>query len=147
MYGDKTLSIKVIYWIIKAGEAEKQPIWQKALPTLQLLLPLHWNYLWWNCQHRLHQEDSDNVSANFRLKRSRLSSQDWFLFRDEVLVHSAISVQESHSPNIATVDFFLFWKVKPELAGLSLSQDIWGGANHHLRQCRCCHLAVDRILQ
>ncbi len=72
---------------------------------------------------------------NSKLKRYRLSFQNWFLFLDDSLWHTATSVQESlvvkgvkmipylpYSPDIAPMDFFLCPRMKQELAGLLLSQ-------------------------
>ncbi len=71
----------------------------------------------------------------FRKKRPIMSSQEWFLHRDNAPVHTAATVKDyltakgiktirhpPYSPDLAPADFFLFPKVKSELAGLSLTQ-------------------------
>jgi len=72
----------------------------------------------------------------FRKKRPILASQDWFLHWDNSPVHTAAAVQAylaaksiqliahpPYSPDLAPADFFLFPKVKLELAGISMTKD------------------------
>jgi histone-lysine N-methyltransferase SETMAR len=72
----------------------------------------------------------------FKSKRPIMASQDWFLHWDNAPVHTAATVQEylaakgvktlrhpPYSPDLAPADFFLFPRVKSELAGLSLKQE------------------------
>jgi histone-lysine N-methyltransferase SETMAR len=74
--------------------------------------------------------------AVFKEKRPITSSQDWFLHWDNAPVHTAGEVQKyltakgiktiphpPYSPDLAPADFFLFPKLKSELAGISLAQD------------------------
>ncbi len=74
--------------------------------------------------------------ASFKAKRPIMSSKDWFLHQDNALVHTAATVQEylaakgvkrlrhpPYSPDLAPADFFLFPRVKSELAGLSMNQE------------------------
>jgi hypothetical protein len=74
--------------------------------------------------------------AIITLKRSGLSPQDWFLYRDDATVHDTISVQNFkrrkggkmiryllYSQDIAPADLFLCPRAKSGLAGMSLSQD------------------------
>jgi hypothetical protein len=75
--------------------------------------------------------------AIFKPKRSILSSQDWILYIDDALVHTAASVQQfrNRGKGVKTIRhlalftqyrpsrLFLFQRIKSELAGLSLSQD------------------------
>ena len=71
-----------------------------------------------------------------RLKRPEMVEQEWFLHWDNAPVHTAAVVQNwlaarairvlphpPYSPDLAPADFFLFRKVKEELAGLTLTQD------------------------
>ncbi len=70
-------------------------------------------------------------------KRFGLSSQDWFLYRDNAAIYGAASVQEPKGsegvkmiryllclPDIVPAELFLCWRVKSELAGVSLFQEI-----------------------
>ncbi len=72
----------------------------------------------------------------FKSKRPIMASQEWFLHWDNVPVHTAAMVQEylaakgvktlrhpPYSPDLAPADFFLFPRVKTELAGFSLKQE------------------------
>jgi histone-lysine N-methyltransferase SETMAR len=65
-----------------------------------------------------------------------MSSQDWFFHWDNAPVHTAAVVQEflvakgvqliphpPYSPDLAPADFFLFPKVKSELAGRTLTAE------------------------
>jgi [histone H3]-lysine36 N-dimethyltransferase SETMAR len=71
----------------------------------------------------------------FKQKRPVTASQDWFLHWDNAPAHTAAVVQEflaaksirtiahpPYSPDLAPADFFLFPRVKSELAGDSLDQ-------------------------
>jgi histone-lysine N-methyltransferase SETMAR len=71
-----------------------------------------------------------------RLKRPEMVEQEWFLHWDNAPVHTAAVVQNwlaarairvlphpPYSPDLAPADFFLFRKVKEELAGLTLTQE------------------------
>ncbi len=64
----------------------------------------------------------------FKAKWLIMASQDWFLHWDNAPVHTAATVQEPlrhqpYSPDFAPADFFLFPRVKTELAGLSMNQE------------------------
>ncbi len=72
----------------------------------------------------------------FKEKRPIMSSQDWWLHWDNAPVHTATSVVDflaakgvktiphpPYSPDLAPADFFLFPKVKAELAGQTLRQE------------------------
>ena len=72
----------------------------------------------------------------FRQKRPIISSQEWFLHWDNAPVHTAATVQEflaakevktiphpPYSPDLAPADFFLFPRIKTELAGRTLTAD------------------------
>jgi [histone H3]-lysine36 N-dimethyltransferase SETMAR len=72
----------------------------------------------------------------FKQKRPNTASQDWFLHWDNAPAHTAAVVQDflaakairtiahpPYSPDLAPADFFLFPRVKKELAGVSLAQD------------------------
>jgi histone-lysine N-methyltransferase SETMAR len=72
----------------------------------------------------------------FKQKRQVMASQDWFLHWDNAPAHTATVVQEflaaksiktiahpPYSPDLAPADYFLFPRVKTELAGVSLNQD------------------------
>jgi len=72
----------------------------------------------------------------FKKKRPIMAEQEWFFHWDNAPVHTAAVVQNwlaansvqllSHppySPDLAPADFFLFRRVKEELAGHTLSQD------------------------
>jgi hypothetical protein len=73
-----------------------------------------------------------------QLKKKRLAmvAQQWWFHWDNALVHTAAMVQEwlaAHSiqlirhllylPDLAPTDFFLFWRVKEQLMGLTLDQN------------------------
>jgi histone-lysine N-methyltransferase SETMAR len=73
---------------------------------------------------------------HFRKKRPVMADREWFFHWDNAPVHTAGDVQDwfaansiqllSHppySPDLAPADFFLFRRVKEELAGLTLSQE------------------------
>ena len=81
----------------------------------------------------------------FKQKRKTTASQEWFLHWDNAPVHSAAIVKDfiaakkiktiahpPYSPDLAPADFFLFPKVKNDLAGKTLRQEIfrssWEGA-------------------
>ena len=85
----------------------------------------------------------------FKQKRKTTASQEWFLHWDNAPVHSAAIVQEflaarsiktiahpPYSPDLAPADFFLFPKVKNDLAGQTLTQGAfrssWEGAVKNL---------------
>jgi histone-lysine N-methyltransferase SETMAR len=68
----------------------------------------------------------------FKEKRPIMSSQDWWLHWDNATVHTPTSVMDflaakgvktiphpPYSPDLAPADFFLFPRVKSELAGQS----------------------------
>jgi histone-lysine N-methyltransferase SETMAR len=72
----------------------------------------------------------------FKAKRLIMSAQDWFFHWDSVPVHTVTTVQEylaakgvkmlchpPYSPDLAPADFFLFSRVKSELAGLSMNHE------------------------
>jgi hypothetical protein len=72
----------------------------------------------------------------FREKRPIMWSQEWFLHRDNAPVHTAASIQNylaakgvqtirhlPYSLDLAPAFFFLFRRVKSELAGLSTAQE------------------------
>jgi hypothetical protein len=72
----------------------------------------------------------------FKANKPIMSSQDWFLHWDNAPVHTAATVQEyleakgiktlqhlPSLPDLALTDFFLFPRVKSELAGLSMKQE------------------------
>ncbi len=72
----------------------------------------------------------------FRQKRPELAEQEWFFHWDNAPVHTAAKVQEwmaansvqviehpPYSPDLAPADFFLFEKVKKELAGMTLTRE------------------------
>ncbi len=46
-----------------------------------------------NCQHHISEVGPGRFLKVFEEKRSFMSSQDWFLHWDNVLVHTATSVQ------------------------------------------------------
>jgi len=69
----------------------------------------------------------------FRQKRPNISSQEWFLYWNNAPVHTAATVQEflaakgvktiphpPFSPELAPADYFLFPRIKTELAGRTL---------------------------
>ena len=72
----------------------------------------------------------------FKQKRPELASGEWFFHWDNAPVHTAAAVQEwiaardfqmidhlPYLPDLAPADFFLFRKIKQELAGLTLTPD------------------------
>jgi histone-lysine N-methyltransferase SETMAR len=72
----------------------------------------------------------------FKERRPIMSSQDWWLHWDNAPVHTATSVVDflaakgvkmiphpPYSPDLAPGDFFLFPRVKSELAGQTLTQE------------------------
>ncbi len=78
-------------------------------------------------------------------KRPIMAAGEWFLHWDNVPVHTAAIVTDwlvtrrvqmlehpLYSPDLAPADFYLFPKVKKELAGLTLTREIfkkeWEGA-------------------
>jgi hypothetical protein len=99
----------------------------------------------------------------FRKKRPITSSQDWFLHWDNAPIHTAPSVKQflvvsikmirhpPYSPDRAPVDFFLFPRVKSDLAA-SLCQDTfrtsWEGVIQTIARTSSPRLlAVDEALQ
>jgi histone-lysine N-methyltransferase SETMAR len=73
-----------------------------------------------------------------RKKRPVMAAGEWFLHWDNAPVHTAATVTDwlvehpPYSPYLAPADFFLFPKVKKELAGLTLTRESfkkdWEGA-------------------
>jgi histone-lysine N-methyltransferase SETMAR len=74
--------------------------------------------------------------VHFRKKRPDMASGEWFFHWDNAPVHTAAIVQEfiarkgiqmiehpPYSPDLAPADFFLFPKVKNELAGITMNQE------------------------
>jgi len=72
---------------------------------------------------------------HFKKKRPVMATQEWFFHWDNAPVHTTAVVQDwftahaiqlldhpPYSPDLAPADFFLFKKVKEELAGLTLTQ-------------------------
>jgi histone-lysine N-methyltransferase SETMAR len=67
----------------------------------------------------------------FKAKRQIMASQEWFLHWDNALVHTAATAAKGvkmlrhppYLPDLAPADFFLFPRVKTELAGLSVNQE------------------------
>jgi histone-lysine N-methyltransferase SETMAR len=72
----------------------------------------------------------------FRKKRPIMAEGQWFFHWDNALVHTATVVRDwlaarqvqmidhpPYSPDLAPADFFLFPKLKMQLAGLTLTQD------------------------
>jgi histone-lysine N-methyltransferase SETMAR len=105
-----------------------------------------------------------------RKKRPVMAAGEWFLHWDNVPVHTAATVTDwlaarrvkmiehpSYSQDLAPADFFLFPKVKKELAGLTLTRESfkkdWEGAVRTLSAAdfaetfrqwfRCCKKCVD----
>jgi hypothetical protein len=81
---------------------------------------------------------------HFKKKRPEMASREWFFHWDNVPVHTAAVVQDwlaankiqvlehqPYSPDLALVDYFLFRRVKEELAGLRLTpgtlKNTWEG--------------------
>ncbi len=71
---------------------------------------------------------------HLRIKRPEMVKQEWFLHWDNVPVHTATVVKNwlaarviqvlphpPYSPDLAPADFFLFRKVKEQLASLHLT--------------------------
>jgi hypothetical protein len=69
-------------------------------------------------------------------KRPVMVAQQWWLHWDNAQVHTTAVVQEwlaahnvqvirhpPYSPDLAPADFFLFWRVKEQLVGLTLDQN------------------------
>jgi histone-lysine N-methyltransferase SETMAR len=94
--------------------------------------------------------------VHLRKKRPETTKGNWFFQWDNAPVHTAAVVKNwqaakeiqllphpSYSPDLAPADFFLFRKVKEQLAGLHLTQEslksawVRGDANHQRR--RVCH--------
>jgi histone-lysine N-methyltransferase SETMAR len=78
----------------------------------------------------------DKFMAHLKKKRPEMVKQEWFFHWDNAPVHTAASVKKwfadhsiqllphpPYSPDLAPADFFLFRRVKEELAGLSLDED------------------------
>jgi histone-lysine N-methyltransferase SETMAR len=76
------------------------------------------------------------LMKHLRIKRPETIEQEWFLHCDNAPVHTAAIVKNwlaaraiqmlphpPYSPDLTPADFFLFRKVKEELAGLYLTQD------------------------
>ncbi len=66
----------------------------------------------------------------FKSKRPIMASQDWFLHWDNAPVQEYLAAKgvktlrhPPYLPDLAPADFFLFPRVKSELAGLSLKQE------------------------
>ena len=72
----------------------------------------------------------------FRQKRPVMAEQEWFFDWDNALVHTAAVVRDwitakgfvllehpPYSPDLAPADFFLFPKIKNQLAGRTLTQE------------------------
>jgi histone-lysine N-methyltransferase SETMAR len=72
----------------------------------------------------------------FRQKQLIMAAQDWWLYWDNAPVHTAATVADflaakgmkivphpPYSPDLTPADFFLFRKVKAELAGQTLTQE------------------------
>jgi histone-lysine N-methyltransferase SETMAR len=96
----------------------------------------------------------------FKEKQPIMSSQDWWLHWDNAPVHTATSVVDflvlkgvktiphpPYSPDLAPADFFLFPKVKAELAGQTLRQLGGGCQDHPQGRLRCRLQAVDGAVQ
>jgi histone-lysine N-methyltransferase SETMAR len=73
---------------------------------------------------------------HFKKKRPEMASREWFFHRDNAPVHTATVVQDwlaankiqvlehpPYSPDLAPADYFLFRRVKEELAGLRLTPE------------------------
>jgi histone-lysine N-methyltransferase SETMAR len=90
-----------------------------------------------------------NFMKIFKKKRPIMAAGDWFLHWDNALVHTAAIAMDwlaakrvqllehpLYSPDLAPADFFLFPKVKKELAGLTLTRETfkkkWEGAGRTL---------------
>jgi hypothetical protein len=78
----------------------------------------------------------DKFMAHLKKKRPEMVKQEWFFHWDNAAVHTTASVKKwfadhsiqllPHPPyslDLAPADFFLFRRVKEELAGLSLDED------------------------
>ena len=72
----------------------------------------------------------------FKAKRPEIAAGEWFLHWDNAPVHTAKSVRDfltknniqlldhpPYSPDLAPADFFLFPKLKKELAGITMTQE------------------------
>jgi histone-lysine N-methyltransferase SETMAR len=72
----------------------------------------------------------------FKQKRLEMATGDWWFHWDKVPVHTAVMVKDlmaarqfkmiehpPYSPDLAPANFFLFPKVKRELAGLILTKE------------------------
>ena len=72
----------------------------------------------------------------FKAKRPEIAAGEWFLHWDNTPVHAAKSVRDfltknniqlldhpPYSPDLAPADFFLFPKLKKELAGIIMTQE------------------------
>jgi histone-lysine N-methyltransferase SETMAR len=86
----------------------------------------------------------------FRQKRPEIAAGDWWFHWDNAPVHTAAMVKDwmaarqfkvikhpPYSPDLAPIDFFLFPKVKRELAGLTITKETfkkeWEGAAKTLK--------------
>ncbi len=86
----------------------------------------------------------------FRQKRAEMVAGDWWFHWDNAPLHTAAMVKDwmaarqfkviehpPYSPDLAPADFFLFPKVKRELAGLTLTKETfkkeWEGAAKTLK--------------
>jgi hypothetical protein len=78
----------------------------------------------------------DVFMRHFRKKRPVMAEQPWFFHWDNAPVHTAAIVQDwlvahdvqvlhhpPYMPDLAPTDFFLFRRVKEELAGVTLDQN------------------------
>ncbi len=98
-----------------------------------------------------------NFLKVFRQKRPEMAAGDWWFHWDNTPVHTAAMVKDwmaarqfkvvehlPYSPDLALANFFLFPKVKRELAGLTLTKETfkkeWEGAAKTLK-------ALDGALQ
>jgi hypothetical protein len=81
----------------------------------------------------------------FRQKRPIMAAQEWWLHWDNAPVHTAASVVDFLAakgvktvphppclPDLALADFFLFPRVKAELAGMTLTQESWVGVGRSI---------------
>jgi histone-lysine N-methyltransferase SETMAR len=86
----------------------------------------------------------------FKQKRPEMAARNWWFYWDNAPVHTAAMVMDwmaarqfkviehpPYSPDLTPADFFLFPKVKRELAGLSLTKETfkkeWEGATKTLK--------------
>ncbi len=138
--GAGTLSFSLINWIIKAVLDDKSPRWLKRPMTLWLLLPLQfskardkplaqptsrrlWLCHWWFSRWK---------GLNYCSLLGRHSSPHRHLSQElKWCRRCRFNPPPTQLLNNAPVDFFIFWWVKSELAGLSLSKDTfkmsWNG--------------------